>query len=557
MKGKVLNQKGSFCRRNRWAKTEPRSGFALLNLLSETVFLPHAAKACEICDVNREFLLNAAFLVLVNLLIKPFYVFGIERTVQERVGPEQYGLYATLFSFAFLLFMVNDFGIHYFNNRNIARHPQLIGKYFPNILIIKSLLTVLYLVLVFVAALVRDFEPAIWHLLFFIALNHVFISLTAFLRSNISGLGMYRTDSVISTLDKLLLIAICAVLLWSPIFGDKFRIEWFIHAQNLSWGITVLVAFFIVKKQLKTPLRLRPNWKLMLVILKKSAPYALAVFLMTAYTRFDIVLLEWLAPDGRHEAGVYAAAYRILDALNMAGYLFAGLLLPMFTVLLKSPRYLSPHGVDSSFQDDKATLTNQTIQTNQTLSLLRFSLQLIWAGTVTVAVACAFFRTELMHFIYPENATDYYGLVLAPIILTLVPFSGIFIYSTLLTANDSLRKMNWLFVAGIVVNLVLNLLLIPPMKAMGAGLSAFFTQTIVLVGMMFLAKKELYLSFEPRQFFKITTFVSLVCFANWALYRLPGFDWVLKFGAAIAFGLLLAFLLRMINLKTTLAMLKK
>ncbi len=495
--------------------------------------------------MNREFLLNAAFLVLVNLLIKPFYVFGIERTVQERVGPEEYGLYATLFSFAFLLFMVNDFGIHYFNNRNIARHPQLIGKYFPNILVIKSLLTGMFFVLVFVAALVRGFEPAIWHLLFFIALNHVFISLTAFLRSNISGLGMYRTDSVISTLDKILLIGICAVLLWSPIGDDKFRIEWFIHAQNLSWGLTVLVAFFIVKKQLKTPLRLRPNWPLMLVILKKSAPYALAVFLMTAYTRFDIVLLEWLVPEGRHEAGVYAAAYRILDALNMAGYLFAGLLLPMFSSQLR--------------QQEKLAVAPQILESSnpQILNLLRFALQLIWAGTVTIAVACAFFRTELMLFIYPENGTAYYGEVLLPIILTLVPFSGIFIYSTLLTANDSLKKMNWLFVTGIVVNLALNLLLIPPMKAVGAGLSAFFTQSIVLVGMMFLAKKELRLPFEPRQFLKIAAFVGLVCFANWVLYRLPGFDWLLKFGAAIALGLLLAFLLRMINLKTTLAMLKK
>ncbi|MBK9016033.1 MAG: oligosaccharide flippase family protein [Saprospiraceae bacterium] len=186
--------------------------------------------------MNREFLLNAAFLVLVNVLIKPFYVFGIERTVQERVGPEQYGLYATLFSFTFLLFMVNDFGIHYFNNRTIARHPQLIGKYFPNILVVKTLLTVMYLVLVFLAALVRGFEPAIFHLIFFIALNHVFISMVAFLRSNISGLGMYRTDSLVSTLDKLLLIGACSVLLWSPFWEGKFRIEWFIHAQNLTWG---------------------------------------------------------------------------------------------------------------------------------------------------------------------------------------------------------------------------------------------------------------------------------------------------------------------------------
>jgi len=498
--------------------------------------------------VNREFLLNAAFLVLVNLLIKPFYVFGIERTIQERVGPEQYGLYATLFSFTFLLFMVNDFGIHYFNNRNIARHPQLIGKYFPNILVVKTLLTLMYLVLVFVAALIRGFEPAIFHLIFFIALNHVFISMVAFLRSNISALGMYRTDSLVSTLDKLLLIGACSVLLWGGFFPDKFRIEWFIHAQNLTWALTALTAFFIVKKQLKAPLNFRLNWPQVLVILKKSAPYALAVFLMTAYTRFDIVLLEWLLPDGRHEAGVYAAAYRILDALNMAGYLFAGLLLPMFSTILRKEE-IQPNGGAIS----------QTLKPSnpQTLDLLRFALQLIWAGTVTVAVACFFFRTELMLWIYPQNGTAYYGEVLAPIILTLVPFSGIFIYSTLLTANDSLRKMNGLFLVGIVVNLGLNLLLIPQWKAVGAGMSAFFTQTFVLVAMMVLAKRELRLPLELRQFLKIAAFVLLVCFANWALYRLPGFGWLPKFGAAIATGLLLAFLLRMINLKTTLAMLKK
>ncbi len=507
--------------------------------------------------MNREFLLNAAFLVLVNLLIKPFYVFGIERTVQERVGPEQYGLYATLFSFTFLLFMVNDFGIHYFNNRNIARHPQIIGKYFPNILVIKTLLTGLYLVLVFVAALVRGFEVEIYHLIFFIALNHVFISLVAFLRSNISGLGMYRTDSLVSTLDKLLLIGACSVLLWCPIWSspdgdssaedDKFRIEWFIHAQNITWALTALVAFFIVKKHLPRPLRFRLNWPQMLAILKASAPYALAVFLMTAYTRFDIVLLEWLLPDGRHEAGIYAAAYRLLDAFNIVGFLFAGLLLPMFSSQLRQQEQSAVGSLQSEIRNPKS----------QIVSLLRFALQLIWAGTVTVAVACFFFRTELMLWIYPENGTAYYGEVLAFIILTLVPFSGIFVYSTLLTANDSLKKMNWLFLVGIVVNVALNLLLIPSLRAVGAGMSAFFTQSIVLVGMMVLAKKELRLPFEPRQFLKIAAFVTLVCFANWALYQLPGYGWLLKFGAGIATGLLLAFVLRMVNLKTMAELVKK
>jgi O-antigen/teichoic acid export membrane protein len=512
--------------------------------------------------LNREFLLNAVFLVLVNLLIKPFYVFGIERTVQERVGTEQYGLYATLYSFAYLLFMVNDFGIHYFNSRTVARHPQLAAKLFPNTLIVKGLLAGLYLVLVLVAAQVRGFEPAVWGLLLFVALNHVLISMVAWLRSNVSGLGMYRTDSFLSTFDKILLIVVCAMLLWSgipsgssPSVDDKFPIEWFVHAQNLAWALTAAVAFFIVYKNLPKPIRWRPNWALVLFILKKSAPYALAVFLMTAYIRMDIVLLEYLTgAEGRHEAGVYAAAYRLLDALNMAGYLFAGLLLPMFSSLLRTSGQSRGVGISSAIPNPEES---GQVPKSEIQSLLRLSFQLILAGTITIAVACFTFRTELMLAIYPKEGTPYHGEVLAWVILTLIPFSGAFIYTTLLTANDSLKKMNRIFLAAIVVNVVLNLLLIPQLKAVGAGMSAFFTQGFVMAGMMVLAKKELPLPFELRQFYKIAAFVSLVCFANWALLQLTGIGWLLKFCAAIAIGLLLAFLLRMISLKSMLGLLKK
>ena len=488
--------------------------------------------------MNREFLLNALFLVFVNLLVKPFYVFGIERTIQDTVGAESYGLYATLYSFTFLLFMVNDFGIHYFNNTSIAKHPRLIGKYFPNILVVKSLLTVLYLLLVFVAALARGFEAAVFYLLFFIAINHVLISLTAYLRSNISGLGMYRTDSAVSTLDKLLLIGVCAALLWGGVLPGSFRIEWFVHAQNLTWALTALTAFFIVKKHVRGSLRLRIHRPMLFFILKSSAPYALAVFLMTAYTRLDIVLVEWLLPDGRHEAGVYAAAYRLLDASNMVGFLFAGLLLPMFSSMLRNR---------------DADLANREDLT----SLLRLSLQLIWAGTVTVAVACCFFREELMQWMYPLTATPYYGEVLTFVILTLVPFSGVFIYSTLLTANGSLRKMNRIFLAGIALNLTLNLLLIPGYRAVGAGISAIVTQTLVLACMMFLAKKELSLRADIRQVAKIAVFVLLVVVANGMLYHLADVAWLYRFAGGLAAGGCLAFVLRLVQMKALTGLLKK
>jgi len=42
--------------------------------------------------MKREFSTNLILLVAINLVVKPLYIFGIDRTVQNEVGTEVYGL---------------------------------------------------------------------------------------------------------------------------------------------------------------------------------------------------------------------------------------------------------------------------------------------------------------------------------------------------------------------------------------------------------------------------------------------------------------------------------
>ena len=58
---------------------------------------------------NRQFISNITFLVFVNLIVKPFWIFGIDRTVQNAVGAEQYGTYFALFNFTMLFHILLDF----------------------------------------------------------------------------------------------------------------------------------------------------------------------------------------------------------------------------------------------------------------------------------------------------------------------------------------------------------------------------------------------------------------------------------------------------------------
>ncbi len=479
--------------------------------------------------MNREFFINILFLVAINLLIKPFYLFGIDRTVQNVVDPGAYGLYFALFNFTFLFQIVNDLGIQYFNNRNIAQHRQLLDKYFPHMLVLKGVLALVFLLLLAAFALLSGYRVALLPLIVLLGFNQVLSSLILFLRSNISGLGLYRTDSMISALDRLLLIFIGGALLLIPGVRRQFQIEWFVLAQSGSLTLTAVTAYGVVRRRLRSlRFRWRPAfWRL---ILRQSLPYAAVIFLMTVYTRIDGVMIERLSSNGLIEADLYASAYRLLDAANVIGFLFAGLLFPMFARMLNQPAAIG--------------------------SLLRLSLPLLWAGAGALAASVFFFRTEIMVALYTSGGA-YSGWILAWLMLSFVAITGSYIYGTLLSAQGALRAMNIISLGGVILNIGLNCWLIEHYQALGAAAATCLTQFGVFFAQLLTARRKMRLQVHPRMIFKILLFFSTLIILNYLLSQFVTGVWWWRFVAGMAAGLGMAFLLKMIDLRYLFALLRQ
>jgi len=243
------------------------------------------------------------------------------------------------------------------------------------------------------------------------------------------------------------------------------------------------------------------------------------ILLMTLYTRIDAVMLERMLPDGKHQAGVYASAYRLLDASNMIGYLFAGLLLPMFARLLKTKEPIRP--------------------------LVETSFRIIMAGAWTLSLGVFFFRHEIAPWLYPD-ATAFWGEVLGWLMLSFVAMSGSYIFGTLLTANGRLRPMNRLFAAGILMNVTLNLLLIPVYKALGAAVATLATQATVWIAQMILVRRMLDLKPEGSTIVRIIVFAGLSGMLFFALTRWEAFSWQLRFLYGLAGSGILALVFRLL-----------
>src|SRR5215510_14892819 len=95
--------------------------------------------------MQKVFFRNLIFLVALNILIKPLWILGIDRTVQNVVGSSYYGIYFVLFNFSMLTQILLDIGISNYNNRYLARNESELIGHLSNIFSIKILLAIIYI----------------------------------------------------------------------------------------------------------------------------------------------------------------------------------------------------------------------------------------------------------------------------------------------------------------------------------------------------------------------------------------------------------------------------
>ena len=490
--------------------------------------------------MQKKFILNLALVLFLNILIKPIWIFGIDREVQNQVGAAEYGVYFALFNFSFLLNILLDCGITNFNNKNIAQNNHLLTKHFSSLVSLKFILAVAYLIITLIAGLIIGYNIQFTKLLLIFAFNQFLISFTLYLRSNIAGLHLFKTDSLISVLDRLIMIPICGILLWTNIFHVKMTIMVFVYTQTAAYFFTALITFFIVAAKTHT-FKLTFNWPFSIMILKQSIPFAILVLLMTFYNRIDTVMLERLLPrssevdqlgiSGSVQTGIYAQAYRLLDATNMIAFLFAGLLLPIFSRMLKYKESVE--------------------------QLVKLSYSLLLTPAIIVAIGCSFYSHEIMQTLYREH-TDQSGPVFSVLMFCFVAVSTTYIFGTLLTANGNLKELNLMAASGMVLNIALNFLLIPRLFALGSAIAAMSTQLVMALAQVLIVQRKFQFKINYRLLFTITIYALGVMGISWAThnYSFNPQKWVISFLVMVIFSILWAFISRLISIKSLFRMVK-
>jgi O-antigen/teichoic acid export membrane protein len=165
----------------------------------------------------------------------------------------------------------------------------------------------------------------------------------------------------------------------------------------------------------------------------------------------------------------------------MFGMIFAGLLFPMFSNVLR-----------------------ESVQKVKELVLI--SSHFLMSGVIVVVFILIGHAGYILQLIYTSKSE-----AITPFCWLMLSFLGIamnFVFGTLLTANGNLKELNIISAIGVLLNVSLNIFLIPKYGASGAGFTAFITQITMAITQFILCAR----------YFQIK--IGLVSIGKWILFTL-------------------------------------
>ncbi len=485
---------------------------------------------------ERSFYSNLFFSLGLNLLVKPLAIFAIDAAVQNIVG-QQYGIYFAFFNFTLIISIVFDLGVNNYSTRLSAQNLPEAKKLLSTILGLRLVIMLVYLAGI---GLLKVFVTLSWteyRLILLLGLNQFLIANISFIRSYFAGLQRFRLDAFLSILDRLLLILSMGYIIY--IYPDGFKlidIETYSMFQFGCYAMSFLfaggLALYLLKPQLEWP-----RLNTILPVIQKSFPYALLIVLMTLYTRIDaLLLLHFSADNGQQEAAYYAQAYRLIDALYMFAMVFAGLLFPMFAKMLKE----NPQAIGA--------LVSQASK--------------LLLGSSLAFIVFSFSRGgALIDQVYSNTSVDS-GSILFLLSIAFFGMASNLIYGSLLTANGSLKVLNTISFVGFLVNISLNLILIPKVLNGGAVIAAgvaALTQIIVALAQAIYCKRLFKLPLVDPHFYRYPLLIIVLLFwfviVDWTPIGYLYGNWVLLIDILATIFLLFTF--KFIDVKELISLVQK
>lgn len=392
----------------------------------------------------KKYLANTSWLFFERIL-RIIIAFFVIIYVVRYLGPQNFGLYSYVLSFIWLFVSISTLGLETISVREIVKQPQRKNEIIGTVFRLRFLGGIAAIAFIALTLLIGQEELFTAILILIASVAFIFQSFSAieyYFRAVVKAkyIAYALSASVIfSSTLKIILILVEAPLIY---FIAAFTFEYFVIAVGL-------VTVYKINKQNIF------DWKyskiLSLSLLKDSWPLILSGIFVVVYMKIDQVMLKHMISE--EAVGFYAAAVRLCEAWYF---------IPVTICNSIFPAIVNAKNVSEEFYNNRM----------QKLYDL-----LTWLA-IGIAIPVTIFSSQIIELLFGSEFAP------ASPVLTIYIWAGVAVFlgvaSSQYLVNENLTKLLFLrTLVGMVLNVALNLVLIPIYGIIGSAIATLISYTVV------------------------------------------------------------------------------
>lgn len=427
------------------------------------------------------------------------------------LGPEAYGKYCFILSYAFIFTVIADFGLNDLIVRDVARDHSLAAKYFAASFMIKALFSIISILLFIFSVYFMGYPKEIIVYVAMFSLSILFITFGNSVSSIFKAFERMQYSSLMVILNSSFLLFFVATIVYFE--GTLFQI---ILSRVIALCVGSVIGFFILMRKIAKP-EFNVGFPYLKTIAKNAFPFLTVGLIHSLYFNLDVIMLSKMR--GPIYVGWFTpAANDLFFSLLIIPTAIATVAYPIF-----SRQY---HESTEKFRES----FNFTVKVSIILGVA------ISAGVFMLA-------QEIIHFFFGSKYEN--SVIVLRIIALAISF--IFVKEIVgfgLATVGQVNTLMWLTILSLGLNAILNLILIPIYAHIGAAITSVICIFSSLVLSFYYLNRKIQHLVVVRSYFKPLIGAMVMCSG---IYFLKGLHLLILIAAGAVIYLFVILIIRTFN----------
>jgi len=455
---------------------------------------------------------NTAVLLAATIISKVLGFFYVMYTARY-LGAEGFGILSFALAFTGIFGVLTDLGLSPLTVREVARDKSLAKKYLKNISVMKAILVTITFALIAIVINLLGYPEQTIKVVYLISISVVFNSFTAMFYSIFRAFEKMEYQSLGQILSSVLMFSGVLFAISQGFSVVRFASIYFI-ASSIVFGCSFIICVWkFVKPEIEF------DWNFWKPTIKEALPFGLTGISGMIYTYTDSIMLSLM--QGDEIVGWYNAAYRLILILLFIPGIINSAIFP--------------------------TMSKFYISSQNALKLMcEKYFKIMFIIGIPLGVGTTLLANKIILLIFGSEYRP--SIIALQILIWTIVFT--FAGAAFVKLFESINKQIIITkISGIcvIINILLNLLLIPKFSYVGASVATVITEFILVGGIFIFAYKFGY-GIESKKVVKNISKVIIVSLVMGAfLWYFKSLNLFILIILAILFYLIMIYIIKGIN----------